>query len=44
MIPSTLMAEAISSSEKSALKRAKPRHFPEDGIFHIQCSEKLNLT
>jgi hypothetical protein len=37
----TIMAEALRSSEPSALTRATLRNFPEDGILHSHRRENF---
>jgi hypothetical protein len=41
LILSTMMMEAIRSSETSVLIRVKRRHFPEDNILHSHRRENL---
>jgi hypothetical protein len=41
LILSTLIMEAIRSSETSVLTRATQRHIPEDGILHSHRLENL---
>jgi hypothetical protein len=41
LILSTLMMEALHSSEMSFLRSSTRRHIPEDRILHSHCSENL---
>jgi hypothetical protein len=40
----TLMVEALSSSETSALTRAAQRNIPEDAILHSHCCKNLKSS
>jgi hypothetical protein len=44
VISSTLMMEAIRSSETSVYNKPTRRHIPEDGILHSQRRENPNPT
>jgi hypothetical protein len=43
LILSTLMTEAIRSSETSVLTRATQRHIAEDGVLHSNGRENLKI-
>jgi hypothetical protein len=44
LILSTLMMDAIRSSDMSVLTRGTRHHIPEDGILHSHCREYLSAT